>query len=241
MPDLRAPTRFSTATRPSAAEARPRREAGFTLAELAVVLIILALLSGSMLVPLASRIEARDRQATLDRLRDIQQALTGFAIIHGRLPCPSIEPDPAHPDYGQEAPPPCNTAAEGLLPWRTLGMPATDAWGSERTAIDAPWQGHWRYRADRNFTDQLISAATVPASNLQIHAHDGRRITVSDSQAVAIVFSIGANRHADGRNASYSATNPGYQAGEPTADFDDMLVWIGRPLLIARLAQAGRL
>ncbi|WP_418648193.1 type II secretion system protein [Thauera butanivorans] len=237
MSELNPPTRFAAAMRPPPL----CRLRGFTLAELAVVLIILALLSGSMLVPLASRIEARDRQATLDRLRDIQQALTGFAIIHGRLPCPSIEADPAHPDYGQETPPPCNTAVEGLLPWRTLGMPATDPWGSTRASADAPWQGHWRYRVDRSFADQPITAASVPASNLQIHAHDGRRITVSDSQAVAIVFSTGANRRADGLNATYSATGPAYQAGEPTADFDDILIWIGRPLLIARLAQAGRL
>jgi prepilin-type N-terminal cleavage/methylation domain-containing protein len=217
---------------------RPR---GFTLAELTIVLLILALLSGSMLIPLGSRIEARDRRATLERLRDIQQALTGFAIIHGRLPCPSIEADPAHPRYGEEAPPPCSTAIEGLLPWRTLGLPATDAWGRERLRAGDGWQGHWRYRADRSFTDHPITAATLPASNLQIHGHDGRRITVSDSQAVAIVFSTGANRSADGRNALYSATHPEYQAGEASADFDDLLVWIGRPLLIARLAQAGRL
>ena len=31
------------------------------------------------------------------------------------------------------------------------------------------------------------------------------------------------------------------KAGEPGADLDDLLAWIGRPLLIARLAQAGRL
>ena len=59
---------------------------GFTLVELAMVLVILALLGGSLLVPVASRLEARDRNATLERLRDIQHALTGFAIIHGRLP-----------------------------------------------------------------------------------------------------------------------------------------------------------
>ncbi|ENO89217.1 type II secretion system protein [Thauera linaloolentis] len=216
-------------------------QAGFTLAELAVVLVILTLLSGSLLVPLGSRMEARDRQTTIERLRDIQQALTGFAIIHGRLPCPSIEADPAQPGYGQEAPPPCDTAVEGILPWRTLGMPATDAWGGERLQAGDGWGGHWRYRVDRSFSDHLITPERMPADGLQIYAHDGRRITTSDSQAVALVFSAGANRGADGRNASYSATHPEYQAGEPTAGFDDLLVWIGRPLLIARLAQAGRL
>lgn len=58
---------------------------------------------------------------------------------------------------------------------------------------------------------------------------------------MAIVYSTGPNRQPDGLNASYSAAAPSYQAGESTADFDDLLAWLGRPLLIARVAQAGRL
>jgi prepilin-type N-terminal cleavage/methylation domain-containing protein len=217
------------------------RAAGFTLVELAMVLVILALLGGSLLVPLASRIEARDRQAALERLRDIQNALTGFAIIHGRLPCPSTATDPADPRYGVEDAAPCNFAAEGRLPWRSLALAATDPWGSARLAPADGWAGHWRYRVDPAFTSAPISAATAPLGNLQIRSHDGSRITTTDSQAVAIVYSTGPNRQADGLNASYSAAAPSYQAGESTADFDDLLAWIGRPLLIAHLAQAGRL
>ena len=218
-----------------------RHQGGFTLAELAVVLVIVALLSGSLLVPLGSRMEARDRQLTLDRLRDIQQALTGFAIIHGRLPCPSTEADPTHPDYGVEDALPCNLSVEGRLPWRTLAMSATDAWGRERVQADEPWTGHWHYRVDRAFTQSPITPASAPADNLQIRSHDGFHVTVSDSQAVALVFSTGANRSPDGLNATYSAAQPKYQSGEVSASFDDLLIWIGRPLLIARLAQAGRL
>ncbi len=220
---------------------RARRQHGFTLAELAVVLVILALLSGSLLVPLGSRMEARDRQLTLERLRDIQQALTGFAIIHGRLPCPSTEADPTHPNYGVEDALPCNLSLEGRLPWRTLAMSATDAWGRERVQADEPWTGHWHYRVDRAFTQPPITPAVTPADNLQIRSHDDFHVTVSDSQAVALVFSTGANRSADGLNATYSAAQPKYQSGEVSASFDDLLIWIGRPLLIARLAQAGRL
>jgi hypothetical protein len=76
---------------------------------------------------------------------------------------------------------------------------------------------------------------------LQIRDHDGRRITTTDSQAVAIVLSTGANLRTDGDNTSHTGATPSYQAGEPGADFDDLLAWIGRPLLVARLAQAGRL
>ncbi len=214
---------------------------GFTLTELALVLFIIALLGGSLLVPLGSRIEARDRQLTLERLRDIQHALSGFAIIHGRLPCASTEADPLSPRYGLEDAAPCSFASEGRLPWRTLGMPAHDAWGSPRRQQQDDWAGHWRYRVDPEFATGPIDAATLPTANLQIRALDGSRITTSTSQAVAIVYSTGPNRSADGYNAAYSATSPVYQAGEAGAGFDDLLVWIGRPLLVARLAQAGRL
>lgn len=217
---------------------------GFTLAELAVVLVVITLLAGGLLLPLGARLDEQKRRSTLGQLHDIEQALTGFAIIHGRLPCASLESDPASPGYGLESPPPCDDTVEGRLPWRSLGLEPTDAWGSPRATATAPWTGHWRYRPDSAYSrgDAPIRADTVPVSNLQIYDHDDHAITVtSESRAVAVVYSTGPNQRADGRNASYSSAHPAYQAGEATAEFDDLLIWLGQPLLIARLAQAGRL
>lgn len=229
-------------TRQGRRSSHARHLAGFTLAELAVVLIIVALLAGGLLLPLSARLEARDRQSTHDRLRDIEQALTGFAIVHDRLPCPSTETDPSDPRYGLEDGAPCNLAVEGHLPWRTLGVPAHDAWGSPRLQAGDDWAGHWRYRVDAAFVAAGVDATTEPASNLQIRADNDLPITtLSNSQAVAIVFSTGPNRRADGHNATWSAATPRYQASDVSPTFDDQLIWIGRPLLIARLAQAGRL
>lgn len=230
--------------------ARPshsRHSAGFTLVELALVLIVVAILAGGMLAPLGPLLDERGRRETLDRLRDIEQALTGFAILHGRLPCPTLVADPAAADYGLEHPPPCDDSTVGYLPWRTLGVPPTDAWGAPRHSASAPWTGHWRYRVDRAFapaqspTPQRIDAATMPASNLQLVDHRDDSISTTSSRVVAVVLSTGPNRRADGHNASYSRTAPKYELGETTAEFDDLVVWIGQPLLIARLAQAGRL
>nr|WP_249116085.1 prepilin-type N-terminal cleavage/methylation domain-containing protein [Azoarcus sp. L1K30] len=219
-----------------------RRATGFTLVEMAVVLVILALVTGMLIVPVNSHLDARNRQDTESRLRDIEQTLIGFAILNGRLPCPTTETDPASPGYGLEHTPPCDHSHVGYLPWRTLGVSPTDAWGRARDRTDSPWTGYWRYRADSALTDAPITPVSATSSNIQILDHVGRAITtLSDSRAAAVVFSTGPNRAADGLNATHAATKPSFEAGEITARFDDQLHWIGHPLLIARLAQAGRL
>lgn len=68
----------------------PRKQAspGFTLVEIAMVLLIISLLLGSLLVPLGGVFEQSKRQITTAQLEEINQALIGFAIVNGRLPCP---------------------------------------------------------------------------------------------------------------------------------------------------------
>ncbi len=65
------------------------RQRGFTLAELAIVFVIVALLIGGTVLTLSAQTEAReitDTQRTLDQARD---AIMGFALRNGRLPCPA--------------------------------------------------------------------------------------------------------------------------------------------------------
>lgn len=63
---------------------------GFTLVEIAIVLFIVALLMGGLLPTLSSQIEQRRNSDTTQQLNDIKDALIGFAIINGRLPCPAF-------------------------------------------------------------------------------------------------------------------------------------------------------
>jgi len=214
---------------------------GFTLLEMSVVLIVFGLISSLLVTPLAMRSEASRRHTAEDMLDDITEALIGFALIHGRLPCPSIETNPTSTAYGLEQSPPCSLNVPGYLPWRTLGLPAHDPWGSPRTSANQPWTGHWRYRPDKNFVDGTISLSTLPSGLIQIKDHDGNLISTSDSRVVAVIFSTGPNLRADGLNAAYSPASPILEAGEPTPGFDDLLRWIGHPLFIARLARSGRL
>jgi prepilin-type N-terminal cleavage/methylation domain-containing protein len=214
---------------------------GFTLIEMAIVLVILSLTASLLVTPLTMRAEASRRHAAEGMLDDIVEALFGFALLHGRLPCPSIEPNPANPAYGLEQGPPCSLNVPGYLPWRTLGLPPHDPWGNPRTGASQPWTGHWRYRPDKNFAEGTISLSTLPSGHIQIKDHDGNLISTTDSRVVAVVFSTGPNSLADGLNTAYSPDQPLFEAGEPSSSFDDLLRWVGHPLLIARLARGGRL
>ena len=114
----------------------PRRQVGFTLIELAMVVLILGLLAASFLRPLRTQIEARDRAETRELLDEAIEALYGFALINGRLPCA----DGPGNDGIEDAAVPC-VVVEGRLPWQTLGIRRADAWGNLLT-----------YRVDPDFT-----------------------------------------------------------------------------------------
>jgi type II secretory pathway pseudopilin PulG len=65
------------------------RERGFTLTEIAIVFMIVALLIGGTVLTLSAQNETReisDTQRTLEQARD---AIMGFALRNGRLPCPA--------------------------------------------------------------------------------------------------------------------------------------------------------
>ncbi len=105
---------------------------GFTLLELAVVLFVLGLLIAGLFGPLETQLEARDRRATETSLNQALEALYGFAVTHGRLPCPDTDGDGiANPVYveGNVATANCTVLA-GFLPWSELSVPPGDAWGN---------------------------------------------------------------------------------------------------------------
>lgn len=214
------------------------RQAAFTLTEMAVVLFIIAILLGGMLLPLSAQTEARRVEETRRSLADIREALLGYAIMNGRLPCPmsTAVTDPSNAAYGVAAAT-CAPGTEGLLPWKTLGVPESDSWGVRRTAVAEPFIGYWRYRIDDNYSS-AFSLTTATASALTVWDGAGNRLSLAAEAPVAIVFSTGPDRVPNGRNAVLDAD---FQGGEPSAGFDDILFWISRPLLFNRMVGAGKL
>jgi len=126
---------------------------GFTLAELAIVLVIIALLIGGMLAPLSAQRDLQSTKETERQLSEIKQALLGFAAGQGRLPCPAAPP----PAGGTESPIGtgiCNNPLNGFVPANTLGLAPTDAQGY---LLDA-WGNPIRY----SVYSSNISAQTNP-------------------------------------------------------------------------------
>ena len=119
------------------------RGRGFTIIELAVVLVIVSLLIGSFLYPLSTQVDQRNTADTQRRLEEIREALVGYAIANGRFPCPAaVSSPPASTDSGQEATPFSSSSGvcpsyAGYVPGKILGLNnldsqgfALDAWGS---------------------------------------------------------------------------------------------------------------
>ena len=126
---------------------RKRLEGGFSLVELAIVLIISGIVMKFGLQALAAYTEQGQREATVTRMAAIEEALVLFAQRNRRLPCPADGTKPVtDQNAGVEQPNPvvtgdtttCQAANQySVVPWRTLGISsqdvANDAWGRRIT------------------------------------------------------------------------------------------------------------
>lgn len=213
---------------------------GFSLVEMAVVLVILAVLMGGLLVPLGAQRDMKNYNDAHLHLEQIKDALYGYAIINGKLPCPTTTVDPAdNVNYGHGDGACLLTAAAGVLPWKDLGVMETDSWGTQRSKVADPWTGYWVYRVDPAFTTNF--SLSTPASNIDVHKSDGTSLTSVAERAIAVICTTGKNLVADGQNATFETANPVYEDDAQSPTFDDMCIWITRPTLFNRMVAAGKL
>lgn len=62
---------------------------GFSLIEVAIVLVIISVLVAIVAVPLATQLEQQRITETNKQLEIVKEALIGFTLANGRLPCPA--------------------------------------------------------------------------------------------------------------------------------------------------------
>jgi len=192
------------------------RARGFTLTELAIVVMIVGFLIGGLLVPLTTQMEVRriaETQRTMEMARD---ALLGFAASNGRLPCPAA-PAPPGLGAGVEAVTAgaCDNPYNGFLPAATLGIAPTDGQGY---ALDA-WGNRIQYALTSNTaliggvqyvfntangmrTASMPSIVAAPANRFISVCNSATGITFNTcppantlaTQVPALMFSSGKNR-----------------------------------------------
>ena len=120
-----------------------KRFAGFTLVEMAIVLVILGFVLGALLLPLQAQRQQLAQAQTENTLENAKRALMGFAQSRGRLPCPAtaVSSGMELPLGGTTATNPLCNQQSGFLPAATLGIQPTDAQGF---ALDA-WNNRILY------------------------------------------------------------------------------------------------
>jgi prepilin-type N-terminal cleavage/methylation domain-containing protein len=145
-----------------------KRSAGFTLVEMAIVLVILGFVLAASLLPLQAQRQQLAQSQTENTLENAKRALLGFAQSRGRLPCPATAAS-----LGQESPLGGGicTLQVGFLPAATLGVEPTDAQGF---ALDA-WNNRIQYAvtsssvagtpATPDFTSNIADNLATPLIN----------------------------------------------------------------------------
>lgn len=220
---------------------------GFTLVELAIVLVIVALLAGGLMVSMSSQIEQRSRSDTQQQLQDIRDALLGFAASHNALdgkpylPCPDTDGDGVENRAGNL----CSNV-EGTLPWSDLGVGNQDAWNNR-----------FRYRVESSFSRKDIGFTLATSGTLQVCDQAACTSTLATSLP-AVIVSHGMNGL--GATTSGNSANPApagadelgntnndtnFVSHPPTPaganEFDDLVIWLSPNILYNRLIAAGRL
>lgn len=123
----------------------PAFSKGFTLIEMAIVLVVIGLLLGILLGPGREILENQKRKAVRAKLDAADTALANFVALNKRLPCPAngtivsggVNAGVEAVALGRCAP---LTEINGVLPWVTLGL-------AEEDARD-PWNARLTYRVD---------------------------------------------------------------------------------------------
>jgi len=229
---------------------------GFTLIELSVVVLVITLLLGSLLIPLATQVEQRNVSETQKRLQEVKEALIGYAMANGRFPCPAeVSSPPASADRANESTvgPAVNgvcTTFFGYVPGITLGLSnldsqgyVLDAWGLEKNRI--------RYAITNAKVSTVVNAftklngmrdagiqdlgtptdASTPADKKLLYVcASGNGVTATDCGSTANTLSNGDTVfivYSLGKNAATSGVTG-------TASVDEQVNLNGTPVFVSR-------
>jgi len=244
--------------------------AGFTLIEIAVSLFILTLVISSLLGPMAVQIEERQVREAERTMNEMLEALVGYAVTQTppHLPCPDRTSggagtinDTANDgieDFNTGTGACTATNGDGNIPWATLGVSPTDAWGNRFRYLVTPAFSN----RSPAITMTLASAGTlkVCASSPNSAICGGTTYVADNVPAVILshgkngygamngnsntqISTTGASAHetenAEGTYVSSMVSKP--RSSASGQEFDDVVVWLSPNVLFNRLITANKL
>ncbi len=239
-----------------------RSISGFSIIEMAIVMVIVATLLGGLLVSISSTQEINNRIETKNQLDEIVEALYGFAQVNGYLPCPAIPTsNGAESRNGGGV---CSRV-HGFVPSATLGL--SGSVNADGLLLDS-WLSPYRYsvtNANGNvFTNQNGMRVTLAALGATMGgvAPDLRVCDTAACGAVVadrlpvVVLSLGADwatfdaADVDAAENSREAVLNGYRipndadfVSAPYIEdtFDDLITWMSPNILFTKMITAGQL
>jgi len=226
-----------------------KKNFGFTLIEVAIVLLIVSFALGSILIPLSSTLEQKSINKAITQVNELKQATINFVITNGYLPCPDTNSDGLEDRVGGIN---CSNVL-GTIPYATLRSPHD---------LD-PWGKPFIYRVTASFADRTNGTACGTAStNVSIALCSGvdadinvqgwdlasstatqiangvPAIILSQGKSLGIPLSALENENANNNNVFSKADYGGANSSMP---FNDIVSWISATELIGELVRSQQL
>ncbi len=228
---------------------------GFTLVEMAVVLVIIGLLIGGLLIPLSAQLDQRSYSETRRNMDEAKEALIAYGMSHSYLPCPAISFQNGAEDRNASGN--CNKRV-GFLPWAELGLPQIDSWGHL-----------YKYSVTLAYANKNLKISVTPLTvsdiTIQTRSAVGAIINLSNLNAIpAVIMSFGKNAggatnndgsvvvntsttNIDERNnaitvgTNFMSRDISENSSIPGGEFDDLVIWLSPNVYLNRMVSVGQL
>ena len=183
---------------------------GFTLVEMALVLLIVGLLAAVFLPATNTLLDNNRRKETRAKLEALEQAMVRFVMVNRRLPCPAdgdLATGNANQGLELAAGGACTVLAltNGVVPWRSLGVAQSDALDAWSSMISyRVWGGAGVAGSSLTLADGMNMQALDPASAGVVNAWLAPRgFRVCNAVACAVASPAELASKANGNGAAY--------------------------------------
>jgi len=236
-------------------------QSGFSLIEMSIVLIIVGALAGSLVTPMRDSIMHAKRRSAQEQLIVLREAMHGYLIAHGHLPCP-VSLSEVNADLAAQK---TNNAScaffHGGFPAVELGVLGER---SEQGLLLDPWGNPIRYALTGIDHDLLgrtgiadwadpHELADIGAGNIAADLELCRESSIAEcpnkhliaSDIVWVVYSTGMHSNPsaaekENQDDDKQFTLRSFSINDEHA-FDDHIIWASRSELIYWLLKANHL